>query len=133
MNQLARHFPRLIAHLLRRALPFAAADFVHLGRSAFAAEVTLQAVYLIGRHEQAVAALILHNKVIAQATLHFALDQPPVRPDAVMDMHDEIVFAQIQNALEIATPPATRRRDTTGRAAPNSSASVSTYRRRSVI
>ena len=95
--------------------------------------IPLQAVYLVGGNEQAVAALILDQQIVALAALHLALDQ------AAIERRCRDGYARRNRSR---ADPARRRSPrrppraagvTTGRAAPNSSASVSTYRRRSAI
>ena len=98
LDQLAGHLTRLLAHLARGALPLVAADLVDLRRRAVRAGVALNPVDLVCRDEEPVAALILHHDIIAQIiAFAFALDQSAVDSDAVMDMDDEIVLAQIEH------------------------------------
>src|SRR5581483_9889537 len=96
-NQFARHLAGLLADAPGRALPLVAADLVDLRRRALRPDIPLHAVYLVGGNEQPVAALIFDKQVVTQIVLDLALDQPAIDADAVMDMDDEIVLAQVED------------------------------------
>ncbi len=52
---------------------------------------------LIGRNEQSVAALVLHQQIVALVALDGALDQAAILPDAVVHVDHIVELAQIQH------------------------------------
>src|SRR6185312_7847527 len=103
-DQFARHLAGLFAHAPRGALPLVAADLVDLGRRTLRADRALEPVNLIGRNEQAVAALVLDQEIVAQILFYLTLDQSAIDADAMMNMDDKIVLAQIENGRDRHAP-----------------------------
>ena len=96
-DQLRRHLLDLLFGLFGRPRPVARVQPSDRRRRVCRADILLDPVYLVGRHINFIPAVVFQKQVVTLGPVGaFKPGNPRVAPDAVMDMHDIIAFAQLQ-------------------------------------
>jgi hypothetical protein len=84
-----------MARPVARLPPFRCAQARKRRRMLIRADVSREAIHLMHRHENLISPGKLHLQVLARGALHHAAHQAGESPNAVFDMHHEIVGMQI--------------------------------------